>query len=429
MADCCHNPTGCNPDSEQIELHPFQEMPVIDVSMKNTTSRVKSLLKQDSNLDNSTRLDHDVIPEIPSEAIIHQRLEKHHSGTLARLGLQALTSFSGAPVAFGGVWTNLAGTAIIGFLIQDSKIFKRGLEFPVNSVNGREPQRTGREEADAQSHGLDTATAKEVHLAMKKRIPLYIGLTTGFCGCCTSFSSFLRDAFLGLTNNLHPSGSAIIGVSPTLMDSHEIGHSVMALLAVIIVTISISICALYVGEHMADLLEPYMPSASYKFMTRFFDPCVAVIAWVIWLSLIILVISHPNRVDKEMNEGLEALSFSLVFAPLGCLTRHYTSLHLNNRLANFPLATFLVNIIGTTILAVAYDLQHLAIFDTFQNRILQGVQDGFCGCLTTVSTWVAELTNLPRKSAYLYGLASLVIALCFTITIIGTLVWTRGVSG
>ncbi|CCU83166.1 chromosome condensation protein CrcB [Blumeria hordei DH14] len=399
----------------------------------------------------ATLLHHDVISEIPSEAVIPQRLEKNYTGalsrcsvhfftgsyliffsflgTLARLGLQALTSFPGAPVAFGGVWANFTGTAIIGFLIQDSKIFKCGLEFPVNSVNGREPQRTGREETEAQSHGLDTATARQVNLAMKKRIPLYIGLTTGFCGCCTSFSSFLRDAFLGLTNNLRPSGSEIIAVSPTLMDSNEIGHSVMALLAVIIVTMSISICALYIGEQMADLLEPYIPSVSFKFVPRFFDPCVAVIAWVIWLSLIVLAISHQNRLDKEIDEWLEALIFSLVFAPLGCLTRYYTSLHLNNRVSNFPLATFLVNVIGTTILAVAYDLQHMAILDTFQDRILQGVQDGFCGCLTTVSTWIAELTNLPRKSAYIYGLASVVIALCFTITIIGTLIWTRGFSG
>ena len=37
---------------------------------------------------------------------------------------------------------------------------------------------------------------------MKKMLPLYIGLTTGFCGCLTSFSTFLRDVFLAVSNEL-----------------------------------------------------------------------------------------------------------------------------------------------------------------------------------------------------------------------------------
>lgn len=44
-------------------------------------------------------------------------------------------------------------------------------------------------------------------------------------------------------------------------------------------------------------------------------------------------------------------------------------------------------------------------------QVLQGVQHGFCGCLTTVSTWVVELHSLRRKHAYFYGTASVRVAL------------------
>jgi fluoride exporter len=59
-------------------------------------------------------------------------------------------------------------------------------------------------------------------------------------------------------------------------------------------------------------------------------------------------------------------------------------------------------------------------------RVLQGVMEGFCGCLTTVSTWVAELNGLKREHGYIYGFTSVVVALSFLIVIMGSLLWSRG---
>jgi CrcB protein len=107
---------------------------------------------------------------------------------------------------------------------------------------------------------------------------------------------------------------------------------------------------------------------------------------------------------------------------------------LNGLKPSFPVGTFVVNIFGTIILAMAWDLQH-APLGSLGGRIggglvgcqvLQGVMDGFCGCLTTVSTWVLELTSLRRKHAYTYGVASVGVALAFMTIIMGSLRWTRG---
>ncbi len=48
-----------------------------------------------------------------------------------------------------------------------------------------------------------------------------------------------------------------------------------------------------------------------------------------------------------------------------------------------------------------------------------GIEDGFCGCLTTVSTWVAELAALRRRHAYIYGATSFLVALALMVAIMG----------
>jgi fluoride ion exporter CrcB/FEX len=67
---------------------------------------------------------------------------------------------------------------------------------------------------------------------------------------------------------------------------------------------------------------------------------------------------------------------------------------------------------GTTILGMCWDLQRAPLAAARGTSIgggilgcqaLQGIQDGFCGCLTTVSTWVLELMSLRRRHAYIYG--------------------------
>jgi fluoride ion exporter CrcB/FEX len=56
--------------------------------------------------------------------------------------------------------------------------------------------------------------------------------------------------------------------------------------------------------------------------------------------------------------------------------------------------------------------------------------DGFCGCLTTVSTWVAELVGMKRKrEAYAYALASVSVALGLCVVIMGSVRWSVGWEG
>ena len=158
-------------------------------------------------------------------------------------------------------------------------------------------------------------------------------------------------------------------------------------------------------------------------MRRVMDNAAVVLGWGCWLGAVLMSIFPPHA------EWRGVATFALVFAPLGCLARFWISLKLNGRVPSFPLGTFAVNIIGTAVLGMCWDLAHVPLGGVVGCQVLQGVEDGFCGCLTTVSTWVAELTALRMRHAYTYGLASLLAGLAVLVAIMGGLRWSDGWEG
>lgn len=354
-------------------------------------------------------------------------------GTLARLGLQAITFYPGAPVVFSELWANFGGSLFMGFLSEDRMLFRQEWGTPVYDQKLQHAKKRPEDEENGSENSIDLQAAKKAHATTKKTIPLYIGLATGFCGCFTSFSSFIRDAFLALSNDLptplnHPADYTTFSSTTSTVPRNG-GVSFMAVLAVVITTLSLCISALYVGAHIAILIEPLTPSLSFKFGRKILDPVVVVLAWGCWLGAILLAIFPPDRNSGSTETWRGRALFALIFAPLGCLTRFYASIYLNGKIPSFPLGTFVVNILGTAILGMAYDLQHVPLGGVIGCQVLQGIVDGFCGCLTTVSTWVSELSSLRRKHAYRYGFASIAVALCFMVVIMGSMQWTRGFSG
>jgi fluoride ion exporter CrcB/FEX len=376
-------------------------------------------------------------------------------GTLARLGLQALTFYPGAPVATSVLWPNFAGSFILGFLAEDRRLFReewgshkpdtpsfdpktRDIISPM-SEKFNFPNRRGHRDEDQPSQVVS-------HGRVKKTIPLFIGLATGFCGSFTSFSSFMRDAFFTLSNDLptpisHTWPQGFNAPLPTDTISRHGGYSVMAVLAVILLTVCLSIGGLRFGAHFAILLDPYLPTFRFATVRRFIDPLFVFIAWGTWIGAIVMCVWPPDRPGGPQNRSGTWTSetwrgqalFACVFAPIGCLIRFYVSIFLNQFSASFPLGTFAINIFGTAVEGMAFDLQHVRIGSIVGGgrvpcQVLQGVQDGFCGSLTTVSTWAAELNGLRRHHAYVYGISSIVGGLSLMVAIMGSVLWTVGWS-
>ncbi|KAH7141604.1 CrcB-like protein-domain-containing protein [Fusarium sp. MPI-SDFR-AT-0072] len=323
-------------------------------------------------------------------------------GTLARLGLESLTFYIGAPVTFA---------TFDGVLESSSRI-------------DDESNREG-----------DT----DIGATARKPVPLFIGLSTGFCGSLTTFSSFMRDVFLALSNSL-PVPQYYSGESSEALAPRGVGVDIMALLAVILTTLCVCLSALKIGAHIAILLNRRHIELPFR-LRVILDRCALLLGFGTWLGAVLIAVFPPDRPsdanghDSRKRETWRGQGlFAVVFAPLGSLLRFYISLKLNSLRPAFPLGTFTVNVVGTGLLGMAWDLQraHLGPGRSVIGgseigcQLLQGVADGFCGCLTTVSTWVAELSGLHRWHAYMYGTATVVVSLAVLVVIMGTMKWTVG---
>lgn len=103
---------------------------------------------------------------------------------------------------------------------------------------------------------------------------------------------------------------------------------------------------------------------------------------------------------------------------LGAWLRWFFSLKFNNQLTHFPLGTILVNLIGGFIIGFAISF--------FANSSLNPnyklfVITGFCGALTTFSTFSAEVIALLQQQKFSYAVALIAIHLIGSLicTIIG----------
>lgn len=394
--------------------------------------------------------DQDIKSIVPAKLLTRSRLATElyiHSyliffsilGTLARLGIEAITSYPNATVNSPVLWANLGGSLFVGLLSEDRRLFReewgtdaedwtfKTLEASAEEEVEEERERERREEDEGDEEEREGEEYEEkitqayaAHGKVKKTIPLFIGLTVGFCGSFTSFSSFMRDAFLAATNQLPyllPDRAYIADAMPP----RNGGYSFEATIAVLIVHVAVSLGGLQVGANIALALDPFMPTLPFKLVRRALDPLMAVVGCGSWLGAIFLCIWPPQEFWRER------VTLAIAFAPLGCLLRFFVSKHLNSRLPMFPLGTFVVNVFGTAVLGMCYDLQHSGVAARGVGcQVFEGLMEGFCGCLTTVSTWTVELDTLQRKHAWLYGLASVSIALGFLICIMGSLEWTKG---
>ena len=99
---------------------------------------------------------------------------------------------------------------------------------------------------------------------------------------------------------------------------------------------------------------------------------------------------------------------------LGALTRYLTSLYMTRVLAvNLPLATFTVNILGSFLIGFLYIL--FVQKSDLSPALKLALTVGFCGGLTTFSTFSLELFEMVKNAQYLhafvYAILSVIICL------------------
>lgn len=308
-------------------------------------------------------------------------------GVLARRGLDLLTTYNHNYLG-GVVWSNFTACFVMGVLVGTEQLWE-----DLNDI--------------------------------KARIPLYIGLSTGFCGTFSSFSSAMLEAVeRGINAPLSEVGGSLPSAPYGIMES----------LSVVICQLALSIMGFSMGKHLAEALDNFVPPMTQT-ITQILEYGLIVIGVCLYIAAVVLCGTESSEVT------LRQWTFSIVFAFFGAWTRYLVSKYLNGKLKKFPLGTFTANILGCIIIALVVSLSNgkrhknwsmgvdnLIVNTSISCEVLAGIKEGFCGGLTTVSTFVVELFGLETIYAYRYGTISIATGFSVCIVILGTVNWTVGLG-
>lgn len=299
-------------------------------------------------------------------------------------------------------------------------------------------------------------------------------LGTGFCGSLTTFSSFILHVFQAYGNQLH-------------YDRHGL-HNVMDALSQTALTIGMSLIALAAGRALSEIIPLqrtlYMleRATTHKALRRRARNQQLQVAaklddseadgksggqdrreqsrkrltdinastpapYSVVPDLISIAVGLSFWLGAAILCGLyspfRSVTYSIVMGPVGTILRWYlsrwNSLPASKRLPYWPLGTLAANLLATAVIAGVFVGQHVGRVAGLAGggahtvdgcHALHGMQEGFCGCLSTISTFAVELTNLrPRRRAFGYALGSYVIGIAICVLIIGAPWWSIGMDG
>ncbi|KAG8803341.1 hypothetical protein FRC16_006086 [Serendipita sp. 398] len=279
-------------------------------------------------------------------------------GLLARLGIEAITTYSNQSV-FTLAWVQAVGCLVMG-IAQSQKTYIMAF-YP----------------------------------------PLYLGITTGFCGSLTTFAGWQRDVFIAWTNKPFNEASgwqSFIDGATRLLFTQAISMGSFLL-------------GLSIGHHEFQV-TPSIPPRKLRLLIA----VVSLLAYIACFPLFFLL--SPSY--RSMATA------ALLFSWPGSLTRHLFGSFLNARVPHFPLGTFLSNMLGTCVTSVAYVLQNLDAIhcNITAMALLQGLSDGYAGCLSTVSTYAVEVNLMSRRHGWRYVLASWITAQLILVLIVGSPKWS-----
>lgn len=286
-------------------------------------------------------------------------------GVLCRIYLSELVNWDGVPL-FPSLYPQLVGTVIMGF-VSSHKILLASHSF------------------------------------------LYQAIATGLCGSITTFSSWNSEAV------------------STLLQADQAAPNdavrVLGWLTTLLLGLGMSTAALTLGHHLATLSPWADMKQRNKQLSEKSRCCVVfeAVVWVlVWLVMTLLVVAVPYVLRRR------DLIFSCLFASLGVYIRWHLS-PFNAVFKNFKLGTFLANVTGAWVLGGVVSILDRHTEGELFHDLLVGVAAGFCGCLTTVSTFAVELSSLPLWASYVYGTTSIVLAQVGLILVRGTVQWTSDV--
>lgn len=179
-----------------------------------------------------------------------------------------------------------------------------------------------------------------------------------------------------------------------------------------------SLSSLALGLHIATIVAPHIPLKSarpHPFALHTLS-VLSIASYVLTIPLY-FVVSHTYRPDATS---------ALLFAFPGAVSQHFLATILNPRYPPFPLGTLTANIFATLLIGAFHTLQRNSPTSApVVCELLRGLEDGYCGCLSTVSSFAVEVRGLKRR-AWTYITVSILVAQIALVIVVG-IPWWSGV--
>lgn len=332
-------------------------------------------------------------------------------GNYARIGVTKLSNYESSYISSGSVvWPNFTASLIMGTL--------QVLNLPAHSWFIENPS-------------------------------LFMSLTTGFCGSFSSYSTMMIESFL-FAASLNKSN---IETNTKLPNR---AYGIMEFLSVIFANLFISMGGYIFGRFLAsDIIVYYLDSSNSSGNLENYDKTdnlnndiitqnsikhnriLIFIAFInnlfviLAIPLLILIIVLSAVYD---NYSRSSWTLSAIFTIFGSFSRFYLSNWFNSHWINFPLGTFLANQFAVLIYSFLLIVQRGKKFSSLdpilnnQNgcRIISSLITGFCGGLSTISTFINEAYKLPFRNMIFYYFTSIAISIIICIITVGSFAWSRG---
>ncbi|XP_057833646.2 uncharacterized protein LOC131044348 isoform X2 [Cryptomeria japonica] len=265
-----------------------------------------------------------------------------------------------------------------------------------------------------------------VGVAFKRNISIFsealaIGLSSGLMGSITTFTSWMQAMV-----NLATKGHWIIGIIGLLLGME---------LAQMSLELGIDSTKLITYAHIQikkkQLVLTWMPSSEHYQCGLCGFILVMFIFAILWGGSLVLLVFNFTSQHKTK------LWMACMVGPFGVWARWYMA-RLNGQgigakkhLKWLPIGTLLTNLM-TSIIMAALSTIHQVVKDRTGKIMIESLQLGFLGCMSTVSAFVVEVRAMHQSNhswrAYVYILLSLFPAFIFGILICSIPTWSRGYS-
>ncbi|GHJ85706.1 hypothetical protein NliqN6_2108 [Naganishia liquefaciens] len=262
--------------------------------------------------------------------------------------------------------------------------------------------------------------------------PLYTALTTGLAGSTTSFSSWMLDGFESFANLGHYDRGGLRDAMDGLAYSFS--------------TLAVSIACLLFGQFSGSLIQHWLDTYREKSHRRannsiglekkqmriktndyqhtiVFDSVSIALACAFYAGALAAYFAGPRQWRPDV-------TFALLLGPPGAILRFMLA-KINTKgrfLTRFPMGTFVANMLASGVVSASYVVQRTAYntgLTTTGCDAMIALEQGFCGCLSTVSTFAVEIRSIDRaRWKATYVLTSVVLGHALVLAIVGGVKWS-----